>query len=475
MAQSTFDKGSVKELWSISSSLMISFFSMMLMVFIDRLYLANYSTAALTAATSAGTFSWAILLALSSLTSMSEVFVAQLNGAKKFFNLGDPVWQTIWISLFSLVVFIPMALFLGKGLVAYGLFTPMQEEYFRWTMYFAPLYAIMTGISGFFIGQGKAAIVKWLAIAGNTINIVLDPIFIFGVKGVVPELGIAGAVIATTIGIAFQIVVFFIVFLSKKNAEAYNTKRITFDPALCMKIFRVGLPPAVFVLFELLGWSAFYKLMEGISMTHIVVASVCQSIMLLFLFFGMGVEKGVAAMTGNFLGAGFPERVSKVIRSGMMLNVIFGVLVMTVFLGFSEPIVEWFFSNPQAVENSEDLIAAQGDLSNMKSLAQSGLIMMGIYLIIENIRWIIGGALTAAGDTFFLMIAGVFTIWGVMVLPTYLLIYLPGTPIQYAFWIWLVYSATAAAIVYGRYAYGAWKTKSLLDHDEPAATEELSS
>lgn len=54
---------------------------------------------------------------------------------------------------------------------------------------------------------------------------------------------------------------------------------------------RVGIPPALFVLFELLGWATFYMMMERISTKHILVASVTQSILLLFLFFGLGLEK----------------------------------------------------------------------------------------------------------------------------------------------------------------------------------------
>jgi len=445
---------------------------MMAMLFIDRLYLANYSQAALTAAASSGAFSWAIILGIASLTSMSEVFVAQYNGAKKFGRLGDPVWQTIWISLFAFALFIPLALFFGAFLCDLGVFNNLEETYFRWSMLFAPSYALMTGLTGFFVGQGKTSIVKWLALGGNTINVILDPILIFGVKGYIPSYGIAGAAVATGIGIVFQVIVFLCVFLSKHNVATYNTHNATFDTSLMRKIIRIGTPPAVFVLFELLGWALFYYMMEMVSPVHIVVASVCQSIMMLFLFFGLGLEKGVAAVAGNLLGAGLGEKIGRLIRSGMILNLIFAVVIGFIFLAFPDPIINWFFSNPEAIEQVDDFMQlSAGDVAVTKGLVRSGLLIIGVYLVVENVRWVVGGVLTAAGDTFFLMVAGVLSIWGLMVIPTYFFIYLKQAPIQHAFYIWLFYACVATALVYGRYLMGYWKSKQIMD--EKARPDEV--
>lgn len=97
--------GSVKELWKISFPLMISFLSLFTMVFVDRIFLSFYSTYALKAATSSGTFSWSLILGFSTLAGLCEVFVAQYNGAKQYKMLGEPVWQMIWLSLLSTLFF----------------------------------------------------------------------------------------------------------------------------------------------------------------------------------------------------------------------------------------------------------------------------------------------------------------------------------------------------------------------------------
>ena len=84
------------------------------MIFTDRLFLARYSLDALNAVANAGTLAWALMGGVGMITAMSEVFVAQLNGAKLYGRIGVPVWQMIWLSLMSYVIFAPLAFFADR-------------------------------------------------------------------------------------------------------------------------------------------------------------------------------------------------------------------------------------------------------------------------------------------------------------------------------------------------------------------------
>ena len=109
MALTKYKEGSIKELASIAFPLMMTSFSVMLMLFVDRLMLANYSLDAHNAAVKAATLGWAFLFGASSLAAIAEVFVAQYNGAGEKKRLGEPVWQMIWFSLATSVCFVPLA------------------------------------------------------------------------------------------------------------------------------------------------------------------------------------------------------------------------------------------------------------------------------------------------------------------------------------------------------------------------------
>jgi MATE family multidrug resistance protein len=454
-------EGSLSQLWKISSSLMVSFFSMVAMMFCDRLFLANYSASALSAAASAGTLFWAGNFMVVTLCAMSEVFVAQYNGAKRYNKLGEPVWQMIWLAIFSSIFFFCLGTFGSNQLYNFGFFNSDEVLYFKWNNFFAPAFSLLAAISAFFIGQGKTQIIKWMAILGNIVNIVLDPLFIFGVKGWIPEMGIKGAAIATGLGMIIQILILGAIFLRQSNREFFGTNDWKFKKDPFWKVLKIALPPAFFVMFELIGWALFYKMMERISPKHILVTSVTQSVLLLLIFFGLAIEKGAAAVAGNLIGAKLLHEVKRVFKSGVVLALSFAGVLAVVLIGFPNYLIEWFFHNPAALEG--DFVFSPELLLSAKSAIKFALAVMVFYLTFENIRFLLGGMLTAAGDTMFLMIAGAGSIWLFMLAPTYFFMVKPQANVEVAFYIWMFYSVVTALILYIRFSMGKWREKHLID------------
>jgi len=418
--------GSLGQLWKISSSLMVSFFSMVAMMFCDRLFLANYSVSALSAAASAGTLWWAGNFTFVTLCAMAEVFVAQYNGAKRYNMLGEPVWQMIWLSLFSSIFFFLLGTLGGDLLHQAGFFNSEEVLYYKWNNFFSPCFALLAAISAFFIGQGKTKIIKWMAILGNAVNIILDPLFIFGVEGWIPRMGIKGAAIATGIGVMIQVVILAFLFLRQDNQKLLGAGKWRFKIAPFWKCLKVGLPPAIFVTLELIGWSVFYKMMEAISPVHILVASITQSILILLIFFAMALEKGGAAISGNLIGAKKVHEVKQVFKSGLILSLIFAAILAVVLIGFPDYIIAWFFKNPAALEG--DFAFSPELMLSAKSAIKFALAILVLYLTFENIRFLLCGILTSAGDTLFLMITGVLSIWIFMLLPTYFFVEITERP-----------------------------------------------
>jgi len=467
---SDIQSGKIKELWKVSFPMMVSFLSLAVMLFVDRIFLAYYSPSALNASAQAGTLAWGFILGWMTLATMSEVFVAQYNGAKEHKKIGRPVWQMIWICLASCFFFIPMAIW-GVHLF-YGDTTQtlQEQQYFSYFMYAGPLYALVPAIGGFYVGRGKTKIMQWLALLGNIVNIALDPVLIFGIPGIVPEMGVVGAAVATGLGTFVQVIVLFYCFLREKNQVEFNTNDYKIYPSLFRKSLKVGIPPAMFTMFELFGWALFYKMMSLISPVHILVASVCQSILILFLFFGWGLEKGTIAVTGNLIGSGRNENVHTVLTSAFKLSFWYFLVTVVILIIIPDPLINWFFNNPHAIEQGLDLANVSTSLEEIKGLIKTSLIFVCVYIFFENLRWSINGMLTAAGDTMFLLIAGTLAVWGLMIAPTYFFVVLPSAHVYYAFGVWILYSTLACLIVFLRFKLGSWKRINLL---EKAAQENI--
>ncbi|MGM0439797.1 MAG: MATE family efflux transporter [Chlamydiota bacterium] len=441
---------SLRELWVVSLPLMISLLATFMMLACDRILLAHYSTEALNAGVNASMFGWTFIVSFLVLSAIAEVFVAQYNGAKQYSMIGAPVWQMVWLGVGSAVFFIPMALWGGQIAFKGTRYAALAEIYFRWMMLFGPFFGLQAALGSFFVGRGKIYLITVISIIANIINVILDWVFIFGFKGWVAPQGIAGAAIATGISQVFIVVILGSVFLLPKYAKQYGTWCWRFDWYVFKKCFKIGAPQGLAVGLEIFGWTIFYLLLTDLGESMITIASICQTGTMLFWFFLESVSRGVTIVTGNLIGSNRLEHISKVFWQGVKLNLIFIIGVLIAFIIGIDSFIKMFFSSS---EMSAEFFYA----------LKICLLISIFYLFFEGVKFVGYGALTAAGDTFFNLVANILSVWLFLITPFYLLIF-KGTPnIILAMVITLVYSIIAAAIFMARFFQGRWKSIKLID------------
>jgi MATE family multidrug resistance protein len=451
MSLTKYREGSLREMWCIAFPLMLSSLSVMAMLFVDRLLLAHYSTAAMNAAANATTLGWAFLVGWMVMTSIAEVFVAQYNGAGRKEKLGEPVWQMMWLALFSIVFFVPLAIWGAELFYGSSPEMEMARNYFTWMMAFGPSAPVYGALCSFFVGQGKTSLVTTLAIVANIVNAALDVVLIFGIEGYIPSMGVTGAAIATTGSLIFQSACLAYFFLKKSNRENHGTGKWQIDLPVMWQCIKIGIPGALFDSIEILGWAAFYYLMTVAGERYITIAGICQSITILFLFFAEGVRKATSTIVGNLIGARRHSVVSEVILSGIKLHAIFFVVLVIILMSFAHELLEQFLpmAAPEVIEKMRDPMVIS-------------LIGVSLYLFLEGLRMLFAGALTAAGDTIFLLIGGSLSVWLLLVMPAYFVVVKGQAPIAVAIYLWVFYSL-AAALLYGyRYIQGKWKAITLI-------------
>ena len=441
---------------------MLSHLAAYFMIFVDRIFLASYSAASFHSAVSAGTWAWAFMGGFGMLSSMSEVFVAQFNGAKRPKLIGPSIWQMIWISLLSVLFFWPIALY-GSNWIFPMATQVEQRQYFSYLLVFAPFYVLMTALSGFYIGRGKTALLIYLAILGNVLNIIFDALFIFGLDPWIPEMGIKGAAIATSLGYIVQAVLLFAFFMHPSYRNAFATNNHSLNIPLFIRSCKVGLPQGVFYMLEIAGIAIFYECMHRLSKDHIAISGICQTFLILLSFFIEGVSRGVTAISGNFIGSKYTQEIQQVLKSGVYLQCGFSLLIALAFFAPTESVLYLFPTT--SLEPS-----AIGTLWFC-------LVCAFFYISFEGIRWIVAGILTAAGDTLFLLIAGSLNVWLLLIIPIYILIEKNALSVEMAWSIYAAYSLLSCLIYLRRYQKGSWKKIQLIQEEEneiKASTNPLS-
>ena len=444
-------KAILKQTWKMTLPLLLSALSGMLMLFVDRVILAYYSLDAHNAAVESMSLGWVFLKGGISLATVVQIFVAQNYGAGHFQALGKTVWQMIWVSLFSCLFFWTIAIFSPSFLFEADGTKEMQKTYLFWMVSFGPAHVLFTALASFFTGQGKTRLVSTVIFIGNVINSVLCYLLVFGWGELIPSIGIQGSAISTNAAVFGQILILGFAFFNKYNRENFGTKNWHFDFSLVKNCFKVGLPNAIFGVLEVAGWAIFYKMMAGLGTKHLTVAGIVQNILILVGFFGEGLAGAVAILAGNAIGAKHPQTVFKFVHAGFILMTLFAIgLALFIWL-FHSWIIGCFLCTLD--ENSQALFY---------SSLVFGLGNVVIYKYLEGIRLIISGALTAAADTFFLLIGGTFSIWLFMVIPVYSFVVIPQASIETALTLCSIYTLFSAILYSLRFYQKGWQKNHLL-------------
>jgi MATE family multidrug resistance protein len=453
-------QGRTLELLKVSAPLMLSFLSILGMTFVDRLFLANYSVEALSAMSSAGTLAFSITFSIQNLTLIASVFVAQLNGAKKYAELGSPVWQMFWFALATYLIFIPLSLIIPNYLFTDGLIITQQKLVFKCIMLISPLFAMVGSLQSFYNGQGKTLVITYLSIIGNIVNIILAPLLIFGFKDIIPSLGIIGANIATACGLIVQIFILFILFLSPQNRINYGTNKWQFNLPLLKACLRIGSPEALAFGIEICCWGVFYNMIASISKTHILITAITQSISLLLFFFVLSIGQSTSIVGGNFIGAKRKHEIHAIFHAGCLLILIYTISIFIALYYGANFIMHLFFYTSQT--DPFDAMISTGILATIKPILHQVFPLLAIYLGFESTRFMINGLLKAAGDTIFLLYIGVINVLVFLILPTYVLITMHVMQEQSFVKIWLFFAVMSSIISYLRFRHGAWKKMSIM-------------
>lgn len=440
-----YPEGSMRELLQISFPLIVSLMSSSLMLFLDRLFLAHYSLDALNASAHAAASVQFLQFWSIATVCIAEVFVGRFNGAGKLDKLGQPVWQMIWLSLGTAIVYVPLGLFAGPLIFFSEMYRHLEIQFFKILTCFIPFAALAAALSAFYIGRGRVKFVTLVMLGSNLLNIILDSILIFGVSPWVPAFGIAGAAWATGISQVCQAVILFSAFYCRSNRRHYGTGRWKINKRLFLTCIRFGLPNAVAHSLEILAWVLIFDLMARMGSDYMTVVTVAQSILFLFSFVTEGVSKGATAIASNFIGSQKQHLVWKLLASGTKFYTLIFMLLSIVLVWHPGALIEWFIPEVHLISTAT------------QATVRAACFWVWIYFIFDGISWLLIGLLTAAGDTRFVMKVGGTTPLVFALLPVYLLVFKWGAPAEVTWMLIAFYAFGSGAIYFWRFRSERWK------------------
>ncbi|MCQ0112167.1 putative efflux protein, MATE family [Zhouia amylolytica] len=349
-----FTKGSIrKAIFMLSIPMILEMCMESVFALVDIAYVSQVSTNAVATVgltESVITLVYAVAVGLS---MAATAIVARRIGEKDHVGANQAAVQVIILGVLVAIVVSTIGIVFPKEILSLmGGESDLVEEGYRYTQILFGgniTIVLLFLINAIFRGAGNASMAMWALVLSNGLNIILDPIFIFGL-GPIPEYGVAGAAIATTIGrgtaVVFQLFVLF--YGATRIKLAF--KDLVIRTQIMLRLIKVSLGGIGQFLIGTSSWIFLMRIMSEFGSEVLAGYTISIRIMMFTLMPSWGMSNAAATLVGQNLGANQPERAEISVWKTSKYNAYFMIIVSVLYLFFARSIIGWFSEVPEVVK-----------------------------------------------------------------------------------------------------------------------------
>lgn len=226
--------------------------------------------------------------------------------------------------------------------------------------------------------EGAAKTTMCALLSGAVLNMVLDPVFIYGL-----DLGVAGAAIATALSQVISSLVYLAYILCKKSMFTFRPSQCRYSPQIMSEILKIGVPTLVFQL--LTGLSITLINMQAKEYGDSVIAGMgaVTRIISMGSLMVFGFLKGFQPIAGYSYGAKKYDRLRQAIRTSILWSTIFCTVYGLAMAVFPTAVISQF------TKGDMEMIQA-----GQKALRANGLsfLLFGYYTVYSSLFLALGKA-----------------------------------------------------------------------------------
>ncbi|GAB4239691.1 MAG: MATE family efflux transporter [Ekhidna sp.] len=423
----------------IAEMVMESLFAVVDVFFVSQVSVNAVATVGLTESVLMIIYSIAVGLSMA-----VTAIVARRVGEKNYLKANNAAFQAIVLAIFvGVILGVPGFIFAEDILRLMGGDQGLISEGVGYTkiMYAGNLSIILIFlINAIFRGAGNASIAMrslWIA---NGLNIILDPIFIFGF-GSIPAFGVEGAAIATTTGRSIGVVYQVFHLLNGKSIIKIGWENVVLKWKVIKEMLVVSTGGVFQFLVESASWIFLVRVIANFGAEALAGYTIAFRIIVFTLLPSWGMANAAATLVGQNLGAGHPDRAETSAWRTALWNTIFLVVVAIVFFIFANPILDIF-----------------GAEEAVRDIGIEALRIICFGYIFFAYGMVIGQAFNGSGDTFTPLIISLIVFWAIQIPMAYLLaITYDWGPTGVFFCIAFCHSLYAV-IAIALFKRGKWKT-----------------
>jgi putative MATE family efflux protein len=287
-------------------------------------------------------------------------------------------------AILSLALAIP-AMFYYRGiLLLMGIEAAAVDQYGSYTLIImgSNLVIMLLFINNaIFRSSGDAAIsmrVLWFA---NILNIILDPILIFGF-GPIPAMGIKGAAIATSTGRGLGVIYQLYLLFRGKHRISLKVKHLVPDWTIIRNLLRLSAGATGQYLIATSSWIFLVRIISLFGSQVVAGYTIAIRVMFFMLMPSWGISNATATLVGQNLGAGKPDRAERSVWITGYVNIVFlGILGLIIAL-IPDRFISFFIDDPDVIRYGASCLR----------ILSYGFVAYGLGMVMVN-------SLNGAGDT----------------------------------------------------------------------------
>lgn len=322
---------------TMSAPIVVSMMVQSLYNVVDSIFVAQISEEAITAVSMAFPFQQLMMsVGIGTAIGVNSLLARNL-GAKQFSQVNKIANNGLLLAFLSFIAFFMMGLLLSDKLITIQ--TDNQEIISHGPVY---LRICLMGSLGIFThlmferllqATGKTMYTMIAQISGALMNIILDPIMIFGWFGM-PAMGLAGAAMATVISQYIGALVVAYLCIRKEKDIDIGFRYMKPDFKIIRDIYAVGIPSIIMISISSVTIFSMNQILAKFSITAVALLGIYFKLQSFIFMPVFGLNNGIIPIVGYNYGAGKKERMRETIFLGMRYAVtimLIGTLIMMVF------------------------------------------------------------------------------------------------------------------------------------------------
>lgn len=380
---------------------LISMFSMTLMNLADTLMAGWLGTAELAAVGLASTVGFFALTPARGLLRGVKILTSHAAGADHHAGVRAYLVQGLWMAAVLGLLLAALALLSEPAMALMGAsetVAPLGASYLAIFVGCAPIFCVVWSLEGWFQGQGDTRTPMVATLLANGVNLVLDPLLMFGGLGL-PGLGVTGAALATVLATGVQLSVLGIaaILVFRRIPERESTSW-ALDLGAIREAIRFGLPLAAQWTMDFAGFLVLIALLARAGDAELAAHVLVFRIVMLSILPGFAIGDAAGVLVGQAVGA---RRAATAREAWWVATWLAGALMGTLGLAFMVA-PSW-------------ILAPFSPEPEVHTIALVLLVLAALWQLVDAFLLVNFNALSAAGDTRFTLVLFVAGSWLVQV------------------------------------------------------------